>query len=143
MKNEEPMPVGKTKEAQELNAKLLSGYEYEKYISALTGFAGQDRQRINLVSRRDAVRTRIGVRGHFKAGMAQLPDGRLVAAVSRKKQFNVPALIYESTDMGLTWQKIADGLMGEDESREMSLTALPDGSLVLTSDTAEGIEYGK
>ncbi len=37
MKNEEPMPVGRSKEAQERNAVLLSDYDYEKYVSALTG----------------------------------------------------------------------------------------------------------
>ncbi len=139
MKNEEPMPVGKTKEAQERNAKLLSGYEYDKYITSLTGFAGQDRQCIRFVRRADAVRTRIGARGHFKAGMAQLPDGRLLAAVARKKQFSVPALIYESCDLGLTWQKIAETLPGDD-NREISLTALSDGSLVLTSNHAVGVD---
>ncbi|MFH0919120.1 MAG: hypothetical protein V1913_02055 [Fibrobacterota bacterium] len=33
----ESLPVGKTKEEQERNAQLLSGYEYEKYCPALTG----------------------------------------------------------------------------------------------------------
>ena len=37
--------VGKTKEDQQRNAELLSGYDYDKYATALTGFTGQDLQR--------------------------------------------------------------------------------------------------
>ncbi len=133
MKNEEPMPVGKTKEAQERNAKLLSDYDYGKYVSALTGFAGQDRQCIRVNRRLDAVRTRVGPRGHFKAAMTRMADGKLVVAVARKKQFSVPILIYESSDLGLTWEEIAQILLGDDDDREMSLTALPDDTIVLTA----------
>ena len=145
MKNEEPMPVGRSKEAQERNAKLLGGYDYGKYVSALTGFAGQDRQCIRVTRRFEAVRTRVGPRGHFKASMTQLADGRLLIAVARKKQFDVPLLIYESSDLGLTWQEVAQTLPSDkhDDNREMCLIALPDGSLLLTSQSGVGVERGK
>ena len=136
------MPVGRSKEAQERNAVLLSGYDYEKYVSALTGFAGQDRQCIRVSRRFDAVRTRVGPRGNFKSCMTQLADGRLLIAVARKKQFSVPILIYESFDLGLTWKEVAQTLVSDDDDREMSLTALPDGSLLLTSENAVGVKRG-
>ncbi len=139
MKNEEPMPVGRTKEAQERNAKLLSDYDYGKYVSALTGFAGQDRQCIRVNRRLEAVRTRVGPRGHFKSSITRLADGRLLIAVCRKKQVDVPLLIYESSDLGLSWQEIAQFLPG-DYNREMSLTTLLDDSLVLTAANATGVD---
>ncbi len=139
MKNEEPTTVGRTKEAQERNAELLSDYDYGKYVSALTGFSGQDRQCIRVRQRFDAVRTRVGPRGHFKSSMTQLSDGRLLIAVCRKKQVNVPLLIYESCDLGLSWQEIAQFLPG-DYNREMSLTTLLDDSLVLTAANATGVD---
>ena len=140
MKNEEPMPVGRSKEAQERNEKLLSDYDYGKYVSALTGFSGQDRQCIRVSRRLDAVRTRVGPRGHFKASMARLTDGKLVIAVARKKRLDVPLVIYESSDVGLTWQEIAQIIPGDDDAREMSVTALPDDSLLLTACNTAGVD---
>ncbi len=121
---------------------MLSDYDYEKYVSALTGFAGQDRQCIRVSRRLDAVRTRVGLRGHFKAGMTRLTDGKLVVAVARKKQCDVPLLIYESCDLGLSWEQIGETLPSYTSEREPSLTALPDGSLLLTSENAVGVERG-
>ncbi len=117
--------------AQRRNAKLLSGYDYSKYISALSGFSGQDRQRIGFVRFAPAIRSRIGPRGSFKAGLTQLPNGKLIAAVMRKKQFSTPIHIYESSDLGLTWKEISQTLKAFDDDKEPTLTALPDGSLVL------------
>ena len=74
--------------------------------------------------------------------MTRLTDGRLLLAVCRKKQINVPLIIYESSDLGLTWQEIAQILPG-DYNREMSLTTLPDDSLVLTAGNATGLERGR
>ena len=136
------MPVGKTKEAQERNAKLLSDYDYGKYWTALTGFTGQDRQCIRSTRRLDAVRTRVGSRGHFKGTMTQLSGGKLVIAVATRQKHLDPVYVYESSDVGLTWQEIAQILPGEDSSREMSLTALPDDSLLLTAQSAVGVERG-
>jgi hypothetical protein len=133
---QETVPVGTTPEDQQRNAGLLSGYEYGKYSSALTGYTGQDRQRIAVLEWRHAVRTRVGSRGNYKAGMTQLPNGTLVLATCRnnndpdpkKRHFDI--LVYESKDLGLTWAKIGKTpLFG----KEPSLTALPDGSLVLTT----------
>jgi len=119
---------------QQRNAELLSGYEYDKYVSALTGFTGQDLQRIGFVKWKHAVRTRVGSRGNYKAGFTRLPDGKLIIAVCRdnnetdrvKRRFDIS--IYESSDTGLTWKKInKTPLFG----KEPSLAALPNGNLVL------------
>ena len=138
----ESLPVGKTEEDRERNALLLSGYDYEKYGAALTGFTGQDLQRIAFVRWEHAVRTRIGTRGNYKAGLAQMPDGELVAAVCRdnndpdpeKRGFSIS--IYKSGDLGLTWQQIRHTpLFG----KEPALAALPDGTLVLA---AQRLRFG-
>lgn len=127
---QETQPVGKTKADQQRNAALLGGYEYGKYATALTGYTGQDRQRISLVQWQPAVRTRVGPRGNYKAGLAELPDGKLVLAACRSVEGKFQVHVYESADGGLNWQDIGQTpLFG----KEPSLTALPDGSLVLTT----------
>lgn len=134
----EPWPVGKTKEAQERNTRLLGDYDHEAYLEYLTGFTGQDRQRIFYHGWRDAVRVRVGTRRNFKPGMALLPDGTLVIAVFRWRLDSLGAgspaeryeiRLYRSRDQGLTWEEIRTLPMSV---KEPSLTALPDGSLVLT-----------
>jgi len=129
-------PVGASPIDQERNARLLNGYDYNKYTVAITGYNGQDLQRVGFVDWQHAVRTRVTARGTYKAGMAQLPNGRLVLAACRdnyeedraKRGFTIE--VYESADEGLTWTEIGESpLFG----KEPSLTALPDGSLVLTA----------
>ena len=138
----ETRPVGRTPEEQERNAPLLSGYEYDQYAEALTGFTGQDLQRIGLVRWESAVRVRVGPRGNYKAGFARLPDGKLVLAVCRdnnnedrrQRRFNI--FVYESPDEGLTWREIGETpLFG----KEPCLASLPDGGLVLM---AQGGYFG-
>ena len=80
---QETVPVGKTTADQARNAELLSGYAYEKYATALTGYTGQDLQRIAFLHYQPAVRTRVGPRGNYKAGFTRLPNGKLVIAVCR------------------------------------------------------------
>ena len=132
----ESKPVGKTLEDQQRNAALLSGYDYDKYVEALTGFTGQDLQRVGFITWEHAVRTRVGPRGNYKSGLTRLPDGKLIMAVCRDNNATEPAKrkfiisIYESSDVGLTWQKInRTPLYG----KEPSLAALPNGTLVLTA----------
>ena len=132
----EPYPVGKTEEDQQRNADLLGGYDYSKYPEALTGYAGQDLQRVGFVKWAPAIRTRIGKRGNYKAGFAQLPEGKLIIASCRNNNDPDPAkrrfeiLVYESSDKGLSWSQINQTpLFG----KEPSLAALPDGTLILTA----------
>lgn len=132
----EPFPVGKTVGAQERNAALLDGYDYSKYPTALTGYTGQNLQRVAMVHYEDAVRTRVGTRGNYKPGIARMHDGTLVIAVCRsnfdedaaKRRFGIR--VYRSTDEGLTWEEIGKTAL---EGKEPSLAALPDGSLVMTA----------
>jgi hypothetical protein len=134
--SQEKVLVGKTAADRERNAALLGGYDYETYPEALTGYTGQDLQRIGFVRWAEAVRTRVGPPGNYKAGLAQLPNGKLVIAACRdnretgveKRRFFIH--VYESADQGLTWAEIGET---ELHGKEPSLTACADGSLVLTA----------
>jgi hypothetical protein len=138
----ETQPVGKTREDRQRNAELLGGYDYDKYGEALTGFTGQDLQRVGFVRWEPAVRTRVGPRGNYKSGFTRLPDGKLVLAVCRDNNESDPAKrrflisVYESLDVGLSWQEIGQTpLFG----KEPALAALPDGTLVMM---AQGGYFG-
>jgi hypothetical protein len=134
MQAQETRPIGKTAEDQTRNAVLLGGYDYGKYVESLTGYTGQDRQRIICLEYRHAIRTRVGPRGNYKAAMTLLVDGKLVLAACRRdvKQ-NPPRFViqvYLSADNGLSWKEIGKSpLMG----KEPSLVSLPDGALILTA----------
>jgi hypothetical protein len=133
---QETLPVGKTEADQHRNAALLEGYDYSKYPALITGYTGQDRQQIVFERRAPAIRTRVGSRGNYKAGVAQLPDGKLILATCRNNNDPDPAKkrflihVFESVDLGLSWQEINETpLFG----KEPSLTALPDGTLVMSA----------
>jgi hypothetical protein len=134
----EPFPVGETEEEQKRNSELLAGYDYSKYPSALTGYSGQNLQRIRFVKSAPAVRTRVGGRGTHKAGFAQLPNGKLIIAPCREfdsvhsagHRFGI--FVYESSDHGLTWQEIGRTTLYGNEG---TLIATPDGTLIMTAQT--------
>jgi hypothetical protein len=130
---QETRPIGKTAEDQKRNAVLLEGFNYGKYDEALTGYTGQDRQRIAFGEYRHAVRTRVGPRGNYKGAVVMLADGKLVLATCRREGPGSPVFnihVYQSTDQGLTWEEIGKSpLVG----KEPSLTALPNGALILTA----------
>ncbi len=126
-----------TPQEAERNRLLQAPYDPDAYLEGITGYAGQNQQRVWRVQERPAVRTRVGERGNYKGGLALLPDGALVAAVCRP--FRGPGgpydvtfriLVYRSEDGGLTWRDTgAQGLVG----KEPALLATPDGALVLTA----------
>lgn len=135
----DPLPAGKTQTDQKRNAELLSGYDYGKYPTALTGYTGQDLQRVGFVTWQHAARTRVGPRGNYKAGMTRLPSAELVLGVCRSNDDPDPTknhmdvFVYRSRNNGLTWQELGDsGVIG----KEPSLTTLPDGSIVMTAQKA-------
>lgn len=140
----ETVPVGKTAADQQRNAELLSGYDYTKYPAGITGYTGQDLQRIGVLRWEHAVRVRVGPRGNYKAGLTRLPGGRLVLATAHMNDDPDPEerkkracfiWVYESADEGLTWQRIDQTpLFG----KEPSLTTLPDGAMVLTAEGPSG-----
>ncbi len=132
----DPVEVGRTEQDKMLNAELLAGYDYSKYPTDLTGYTGQDLQRIGFVRWEHAVRSRCGGRGNYKPGMARMPDGKLVIAVCRDNKETDPAKrffiihVYESRDGALSWQEIGiTPLYG----KEPAMAALPDGTLVMTA----------
>lgn len=140
----ETTPVGVTPADQARNAALLSDYDYGKYPAGITGYTGQDLQRVARVHWQPAQRVRVGGRGNYKAGLAQLPDGRLVLVAyhgnksedaEERKRKPCYGYVYESRDGGLSWPQIGEvGFSG----KEPSLTALADGALVMTSEGPSG-----
>jgi len=114
----------------ELNDKLLVEYEYDKYVSGITGYTGMNLQQISFCQEAPAVRTRIGGRGNYKGGLCQCGDGSLLVAVCRQVETIFHIFIYQSDDQGLNWRDLhAKELYG----KEPCLTCLPDGTLVLTA----------
>ena len=113
------------------NAPLLSGYDYSRYPEQITGYNGQNLQTIVQCHVHPAIRVRVGPRGNYKGAVCRLNDGTLLVAACRRINdlglFGVH--IYESRDKALTWQEI-----GETElfGKEMSLTTLTDGGVLLT-----------
>ena len=113
-------------------------FDYSKYPSNITGYVGQDLQRVALVRWEKAERRRVGDRGNYKPGFTQLADGRLVIAVCRKspgydqdesKRFWL-ILVYESEDLGKSWRQISETpLFG----KEPALVATGKGTLVLSA----------
>ena len=106
-------------------------FDYSRYPAQITGYTGQDMQRVASIQWRRAERRRVGERGNYKAGFTQLPHGKLVLAACRKDPGTAffAMNVYESDDEGDTWQKInRTPLVG----KEPSLAALPDGALILT-----------
>ena len=118
-------------EAQKRNALMLSGYEYEKYPEAITGFNGMNLQQVTFCRREPAARVRVGPRGNYKGVVCRLGDGALRLAVCRRVTdvglFGIH--VYASDDEGLTWEETGPA---ELYGKEMSLTAVPDGSLLMT-----------
>ena len=132
-------PVGKSRADQERNALLLSDYKYEWKIAGMAGYSGQDLQRIHTIDTAgQAIRTRVGGRGNYKAGMARLEDGRVVLAVCQQhkdyytnpKNRTFSMVVYESPDSGRTWREIARPSI---HAKEPSLTVTADGALLLTA----------
>jgi len=116
----------------------IDDFDYSKYPAQITGYTGQNMQRIAFVQWQQAERRRVGERGNYKAGFTRLPDGRLVLAACRRSPdygegpettyFGMH--VYESADEGRSWKQINQTpLVG----KEPSLAALADGTLVLTA----------
>jgi len=110
----------------------VDDFDYSKYPSNITGYTGQNLQRIGFVTWEKARRRRVGPRGSYKAGFTQIPGGKLVLAACRKEaDADFWAIdVYESGDRGDSWKRIDETpLFG----KEPSLAALDDGTVILTS----------
>ncbi|MAE59728.1 MAG: hypothetical protein CMJ49_00055 [Planctomycetaceae bacterium] len=133
----DPAPGGPTDLDRQRNADLLTGYDYNKTPGGITGYAGQDLQRIaRLDLTHHAVRTRVGPPGNYKAAMTCLDDDTLVLAVCRQDPDDdlFKLFIYESNDRGLIWQQIAATNLA---AKEPSLTRTADGAILLTAQHAD------
>ncbi|MFH0962937.1 MAG: LamG-like jellyroll fold domain-containing protein [Planctomycetota bacterium] len=112
-------------------------FNYSEYPALITGYNGQDRQRIAFLTWRKAERRRVGMRGNYKAGMALLGDGTLMLAACRYSadEKGTPGKtlwtihVYESTDQGNSWSEVNETTLF---GKEPALAALPDGTLFLT-----------
>jgi photosystem II stability/assembly factor-like uncharacterized protein len=96
-----------------------------------------------------AWRAQVGARGFYKAGLAVLPDGTLIAspvdflAPKVRSPFGSgiieetwPVKLHKSTDGGRSWQPMEHSpLVG----KEGSLTCLDNGVLLFTSESLDGI----
>ncbi len=127
---------GSNLQEQELNRALLMDYDYSKYVEGLTGYAGQNLQQICVSCFKPAVRTRIGRKGHYKAGLALRKDGALFAApcvaIRGEGPYDVSfkIYVYTSSDNGIHWEKVNKT---ELHGKEPSLLCLDDGTLILTA----------
>lgn len=116
-------------------------FDYGKYPEQITGYNGQDRQRIAFLRFEKAERRRIGERGNYKAGFTVRADGAYVVASCREEAYPgkpgktwFQIYVYESADEGRTWKEIAKpGIVG----KEPSLDVLPDGTLFLITQEAD------
>ena len=113
-------------------------FRYDAYATAITGYNGQNLQRIWQLFHEPAVRTRVGARGNYKTGLTRLADGRLLLVLCRARRRENSSWhylhVYESEDSGLSWTEVAaTDLIG----KEPSLLTLPDGAVLMTAQDAD------
>ncbi len=123
---------GGTTEERRRNEALLDEYDPGQYPVNITGYNGMNLQEIALWHRRRAVRTRVGGKGNYKAGMALCNDGAILLAACRKinEQATCRVLLYRSTDCGTTWKELE--VQTELWGKEPALAWLSDGTLLMT-----------
>jgi len=131
--SQRPLPAqvvpGDTPQDRQRNAELLDGYDLSKYTEAITGYTGQNRQRVASLEYRPAARVRVGPRGNYKAGLTRMPNGHLIVASCRKVDKVFQIFLYLSKDGGLKWEPLdSTPLFG----KEPALIALRDGTLLMT-----------
>ena len=117
----------------------------------LTGYTGLDYHTVAQLSVMPAWRAQVGQRGFYKAGMALMPDGSLIAspvdmlAPRQRPPFSSglvetswPVRLHKSIDSGRSWQPMEHTpLVG----KEGSLTCLENGVLLFTSESLDGVAY--
>ncbi len=114
-----------------------------------TGYTGLDPHTITHNTILPARRAQIGPRGMYKAGLAVLPDGRLLASPVNILAEKIPSpfptgcvdvtwpvQLYESVDGGLSWQRYEHSPLA---GKEGSLHSLPSGVLLFSSESLDGI----
>jgi len=124
-------------------------YDNDYNDMGCTGYEGWDAHRVVQSKILPAHRAQLGGRGMYKAGLAVLPDGRLLASpvnmLAEKVQspfpsghLNVasPVQMYESSDGGRSWHQFEHSpLIG----KEGSLHYLDSGVMLFTSESLDGV----
>ena len=116
---------------QGLEPLLSEEYDYRKYPSKITGFAGVNRQQVSYWELKPAARTRWP---GYKGSLVRLPNGDLIATPMNPQSDPAgepTSLVQRSRDGGLTWEEIAapPDLPG----KEHGLAVLSDGTLLHVS----------
>ena len=128
-------------------------YHTNYHDCGLTGYTGSDYHTVAQLAVMPALRAQIGQRGLYKAGLAVMPDGTLIAspvdmlAPTVRTPFNSgcvpdtwPVRLHRSVDGGRSWQPMVHSpLCG----KEGSLTCLGDGALLFTSESLDGVGYSE
>ena len=126
-------------------------YDNNYQDCGLTGYTGLDYHTVAQLSVMPAWRAQIGQRGFYKAGMAVMGDGSLIASpvdmlsprqsppfTSGLVNESWPVRLHRSTDEGRSWQPMQHTpLVG----KEGSLTCLDDGVLLFTSESLDGVAW--
>ena len=130
----------------------------EYYVAGLTGYTGLDYHSVAQLSKRPAVRSQMGGRGLYKASMAILPNGDIIASpvdmlhpsiaspypTGTPNEFfgeepqlkNWPVRLHISRDNGASWEPMEHTpLLG----KENSLTCLDDGSLLFMGESVDAV----
>lgn len=119
----------------------------------LTGYTGLDYHTVARLSVTPAVRAQVGQRGFYKAGLAVMDDGTLLASPvdflapkvrptfpSGLIEMTYPVKLHKSIDAGRSWKPIEHTpLVG----KEGSLTCLDNSVLLFTSETLDGVCYSE
>ena len=131
-------------------------WEHEAYDNnyqdcGLTGYTGLDYHTVSQLSTMPAWRAQVGKRGFYKAGLAVMADGSLIASPvdmlsprvkppfsSGLVESTWPVRLHKSCDGGRSWQPMEHTpLVG----KEGSLTCLESGVLLFTSESLDGVAW--
>ena len=126
-------------------------YDYNYENCGLTGYTGLDYHTVAQLRVMPARRAQVGERGFYKAGLAVLGDGTLIASPvdmlsprvqppfdSGLVESTWPVRLHRSTDSGRSWQPMEHTpLFG----KEGSLTCLDSGVLLFTSESLDGVAW--
>jgi len=124
-------------------------YDYNYKDMGCTGYTGVNAHCVVQKSVLPALRSQIGPRGMYKAGLALLPDGRLLASPvnmlaeklaspfpTGSVDLTWPVELHESIDGGRTWRRYEHSpLVG----KEGSLHYLDSGVMLFTSESLDGV----
>ncbi len=118
--------------------------DYGKYSMRLTGFAGLNMHEVYHWSCEPALRSHVGPRGMYKACLARLADGALLACPCTEERRGGRYImnVFRSRDEGATWEHVETGgdeLLG----KEPALVTLRDSGLLLLTSHPHGFRISR